>query len=105
MDLNRRVSLAGMLALAASPALAKASKLRLRRMLSHTSGLGNYAQVNPVQFLQASRTDRSTKELVKAMAEASPALAYEPGTDWRYSNTAFVLLGVVVETVASQSYG
>ena len=86
------------------PEFPNASKLRLRRMLSHTSGLGNYTQVSPVQFLQASRTDRSTKQLVQAMAEASPALAYEPGTDWRYSNTAFVLLGVVIETVASQSY-
>jgi CubicO group peptidase (beta-lactamase class C family) len=87
------------------PEFPNASKLRLRRMLSHTSGLGNYTQVNPVQFLQASRTDRSTKQLVQAMADASPTLAYDPGTDWRYSNTAYVLLGVVVETVASQSYG
>jgi D-alanyl-D-alanine carboxypeptidase len=86
------------------PEFPNASKLRLRRMLSHTSGLGNYTQVPPAQFIQAARTDRSTKQLVQAMAEASPTLAYEPGTDWRYSNTAYVLLGVVVETVASQSY-
>lgn len=86
------------------PEFPNASKLRIRRMLSHTSGLGNYTQVNPVQFLQASRTDRSTQQLVQAMADASPTLAYDPGTDWRYSNTAYVLLGIVVETVASQSY-
>ncbi len=86
------------------PDFPNASKLRLRRMLSHTSGLGNYTQVNPLQFLQMTRTDRSAAELVKAMAEASPTLAYEPGTDWRYSNTAFVLLGAVIEAVTSQSY-
>jgi D-alanyl-D-alanine carboxypeptidase len=86
------------------PDFPNASKLRIRRMLSHTSGLGNYTQVNPLQFLQMTRTDRSAKDLVKAMAEASPTLAYEPGTDWRYSNTAYVLLGAVIEAVASQSY-
>lgn len=87
------------------PEFPNASKLRLRRMLSHTSGLGNYTQIPPLQFLQMTRTDRSAKELVKAMADASPTLAYEPGTDWRYSNTAFVLLGAVIEVVAGQSYG
>ncbi|HLZ75850.1 serine hydrolase domain-containing protein [Phenylobacterium sp.] len=86
------------------PDFPNASKLRIRRMLSHTSGLGNYTQINPLQFLQMTRTDRSASELVKAMAEASPTLAYEPGTDWRYSNTAFVLLGAVIEAVSSQSY-
>jgi CubicO group peptidase (beta-lactamase class C family) len=86
------------------PDFPNASKLRLRRMLSHTSGLGNYTQINPLQFLQMTRTDRSASELVKAMAEASPTLAYEPGTDWRYSNTAFVLLGAVIEAVTSQGY-
>jgi D-alanyl-D-alanine carboxypeptidase len=86
------------------PDFPNAHRLTLRRMLSHTSGLGNYTQINPAVFLQASRADRNTHELVQAMAEASPKLAYEPGADWRYSNTAFVLLGVVIETVAVQSY-
>jgi D-alanyl-D-alanine carboxypeptidase len=86
------------------PDFPNAKQLGLRRMLSHTSGLGNYTEAPIGQFLQASRTDRSTAELVKAMADASPKLVYEPGTAWRYSNTAFVLLGVVIETVSGKSY-
>jgi D-alanyl-D-alanine carboxypeptidase len=86
------------------PDFPNAQRLSLRRMLSHTSGLGNYTEVPFNQFMQAARTDRTTTELVKAMADASPKLVYEPGTAWRYSNTAFVLLGVVIETVAAKGY-
>jgi len=86
------------------PDFPNAQRLSLRRMLSHTSGLGNYTAVNPKQFLQASRTDRDTAELVAAMKPTSETLAYEPGTDWRYSNTAYVLLGVVIEKVTGLSY-
>ena len=38
------------------------------------------------------------------MADASPKLVYEPGTAWRYSNTAYVLLGVIVERLTGKSY-
>ncbi|MBS0361993.1 MAG: beta-lactamase family protein [Proteobacteria bacterium] len=86
------------------PDFPNAQRLGLRRMLSHTSGLGNYTAVNPKQFLQASRTDRDARELVEAMKPTSETLAYEPGTDWRYSNTAYVLLGVVIEKVTGMPY-
>ena len=86
------------------PDFPNAERLGLRRMLSHTSGLGNYTAIAPKQFLQDSRTDRDTAQLVEAMKPSSQKLAYEPGTDWRYSNTAYVLLGVVIEKVTGLSY-
>ncbi|HEY3949334.1 serine hydrolase domain-containing protein [Phenylobacterium sp.] len=86
------------------PDFPNAQRLGLRRMLSHTSGLGNYTAVRPDLFLQASRTDRDTAQLVEAMKPTSEKLAYEPGTDWRYSNTAYVLLGVVIEKVTGMAY-
>ena len=86
------------------PDFPNAQRLSLRRMLSHTSGLGNYTAINPRRFLQDSRTDRDTAQLVEAMKPTSQALAYEPGTDWRYSNTAYVLLGVIIEKVTGLSY-
>ena len=86
------------------PDFPNAEKLVLRRMLSHTSGLGNYTQINQLQFLQDSRTDRNTAQLIEAMKPTSQKLAYEPGTAWRYSNTAYVLLGVIIERLENQSY-
>lgn len=86
------------------PDFPNAQRLSLRRMLSHTSGLGNYTQINPLEFLQLSRTDRNTTQLIEAMKPTSQKLAYEPGTAWRYSNTAYVLLGVILERLENQSY-
>lgn len=86
------------------PDFPNAGRLELRRMLSHTSGLGNYTAIDPKQFLQDSRIDRDTAQLVDAMKPTSEKLAYEPGTDWRYSNTGYVLLGVVIEKVTGLSY-
>jgi D-alanyl-D-alanine carboxypeptidase len=86
------------------PDFPNAERLVLRRMLSHTSGLGNYTQINPLAFLQDSRTDRNMAQLIEAMKPTSQKLAYEPGTAWRYSNTAYVLLGVIIERLENQSY-
>lgn len=86
------------------PDFPNADRLVLRRMLSHTSGLGNYTQINPLEFLQLARTDRNTTQLIEAMKPTSQKLAYEPGTAWRYSNTAYVLLGVLLEKLENQSY-
>lgn len=86
------------------PDFPNARRLSLRRMLSHTSGLGDYTQVARKPFLQAARLDRDTAELVEAMKPTSQTLAYEPGTEWRYSNTGYVLLGAVIEKAAGQPY-
>ena len=84
------------------PDFPNAQRLSVRRMLSHTSGLGNYTN-NP-NFLQMSRVDRSDAGLMQAMVDASPKLAFEPGTDWQYSNTAYVLLGLLVQKAAGKPY-
>jgi D-alanyl-D-alanine carboxypeptidase len=84
------------------PEFPNAEKLSIRRMLSHTSGLGNYTN-NP-KFLQMSRTDRNTAELLQVMVDASAKLVFEPGTQWQYSNTAFVLLGIVIEKASGKPY-
>lgn len=87
------------------PDFPRAADLTLERMLNHTSGLGNYTDTaTPDEFIQAGRVDRSTAALVEAM-RASPNLqAFEPGTDWAYSNTAYVLLGAVIEAATGQPY-
>jgi CubicO group peptidase (beta-lactamase class C family) len=62
--------------------------------------------VNPQDFLRDMRIDYSSAELLKAMIEhTSPAFVFEPGTDWAYSNTAYVLLGLVIEKITGESCG
>lgn len=88
------------------PLFPRAADVTLRQMLTHTSGLGNYTEMaSPEAFMQAARTDYDNAALLAAMAATKPLFKSEPGTAWAYSNTAYVLLGLVVEIAAQQPYG
>ncbi len=87
------------------PDFPNADRLTLRRMLSHTAGLGNYTATTPPELVwQESRTDRSSAEMLDLMRASSTKLVFEPGTNYRYSNNGFVLLGLVIEKVADRTY-
>jgi CubicO group peptidase (beta-lactamase class C family) len=45
-----------------------------------------------------------TPEAIIAVAKKYP-LSFEPGTDFEYSNTGFVMLGKILENVTGMSYG
>jgi D-alanyl-D-alanine carboxypeptidase len=79
--------------------LSNGSEITIRDLLDHTSGLFNY--VDDPDFKRALIADPtrswSPRELV-AFANAHAPL-FPPGTDWSYSNTNYVVLGLVVEAV------
>ncbi len=88
------------------PLFPRAGDITLRQMLTHTSGLGNYTETQPpAAFFRQARTDYNDAELLAAMANTSPLFKSEPGTAWAYSNTAYVLLGMVVQVASGQPYG
>jgi CubicO group peptidase (beta-lactamase class C family) len=88
------------------PDFPHASEVTLRQMLTHTSGLGNFTNTHPPEkIMQMSRLDYDQKALLAAMAATDPLFVAPPGTAWSYSNTAYVLLGIVVEKVSGQSWG
>ncbi|MFL5385398.1 MAG: serine hydrolase [Longimicrobiaceae bacterium] len=80
------------------PTAAAAQKIRIEHLLTHTSGLGSY--FNPRFF----RERPTTVAAMMDVARADTALAFEPGTRQRYSNTAFLVLGAVIEKVTGQDY-
>ena len=88
------------------PLFPRAHDITLRQMLTHTSGLGNYTETQPpTAFFRQARTDYGDAELLAAMANTSPLFKSEPGMAWAYSNTAYVLLGMVVQVVSGEAYG
>ncbi|GGT01903.1 serine hydrolase domain-containing protein [Streptomyces chromofuscus] len=72
-------------------------RITVRQLLNHTSGLDDYA--NHLTSMQ--RTYRP-HELV-AMADERERL-FVPGARWEYSNTNYVLLGMIVEAVSGRSF-
>ena len=76
------------------------SKIQIHHLLSHTSGLGSYFNQTFVKGSRAQWRDvKDFKPLVKG-----EKLAFEPGKRFRYSNTGMLLLGVVIESAAGESY-
>ena len=72
--------------------------ITVRNLLSHTSGIKNYT-TKGMDY----RKDYTEDDLVK-MAESAP-LDFAPGTDWSYSNTGYVLLGILIHKVSGEFYG
>jgi D-alanyl-D-alanine carboxypeptidase len=73
----------------------------LRHLLGHTSGIVSY---NYVGSFDESRP-WTPEELVQWAYDNEPNLRFTPGSKWEYSNTNFVLLGMVIEVATGQSYG
>ncbi len=81
-------------------------RITVRNVLQHTSGLYNYTSalpLNPDGFVSIRYRTWAPAELV-ALATARP-LEFEPGTGWRYSNTNYVVAGMLVEKVTGRPYG
>jgi CubicO group peptidase (beta-lactamase class C family) len=78
------------------PGLNGGDKIKVRDLLGHTSGLADYTQgMDPMVAL-----DRAA--IIERIA-SRPAM-FEPGTRRRYSNTNYLLLGLIVEDVTGQPY-
>lgn len=72
----------------------------LRHLLGNASGIASY---NYVGSFDPSRA-WTPGELVQWAFDNEPSLRFVPGTQWEYSNTNFVLLGMVIEKATGQSY-
>ena len=72
--------------------------IRIFNLLNHTSGLPDHYDVWGENVKSLSNDD------VLKFAENIDSLLFEPGTDYAYSNTAYVLLAKIIEKVSGMSY-
>ncbi|MEO6327070.1 MAG: serine hydrolase [Thermoanaerobaculia bacterium] len=77
------------------------SRVTLRHLLTHTSGIKSFTSVP--KFQKEVEKDYTPRELV-ALVEGTP-LEFLPGERWSYSNTGYALLGMVLEQVSGKPYG
>jgi D-alanyl-D-alanine carboxypeptidase len=78
-------------------------KITLRMLLQHTSGLYNYTDDARLQesFLQEPTTKYSPEDLVAGAMKHPPL--FEPGSRWSYSNTNYLLVGMILQRTTGQS--
>ncbi len=82
------------------PELTRAHDITLRELLSHTSGYEDYAPQDYTipAWMQPTDPTRLVREW------AGKPLDFEPGTEWQYSNTNFVLAALVVQKASGMPY-
>lgn len=93
-----RLSLSDPLAKFFDEAPAAWRDITVRHLLTHTSGIPDY---NDGQLDY--RKDHSEDELVAFAMTLT--LDFQPGVEWKYSNTGYILLGALVRKVSGSFYG
>ena len=78
-------------------------EITVRELLNHTSGLYDYTDDSAYTRARIARPGRvwQPRQLVTIAVRHKPL--FRPGSDWAYSNTNYVLLGLVAEAVTSRS--
>ncbi|WP_249998056.1 serine hydrolase domain-containing protein [Actinoplanes sp. M2I2] len=82
-------------------------RITVRQLLQHTSGLFNYtndlAALGSAESYQAHRFDHyEPADLVAIAMKHEPGFA--PGARWEYSNTNYILAGMIIERVTGHSW-
>ena len=80
----------------------RGGEITIRHLLGHRSGLANITEY-PGWLKEAERSP-STSPINSLRFAASKPLAFEPGSQERYSNTNYIALGLVIEKVTGRSY-
>ncbi|MGW7405735.1 serine hydrolase domain-containing protein [Streptomyces sp. NPDC054833] len=86
------------------------SRITIRQLLNHTSGIYNYTADEDFGrtyflaegFLRHRYDTLTPAQLVAVAMKHKPDFA--PGTSWNYSNTNYILAGMVIKSVTGHSY-
>ncbi|MGI9270767.1 MAG: serine hydrolase domain-containing protein [Woeseiaceae bacterium] len=78
------------------------SQITLKQLLNHTDGLSNYTN-NPEFWLPYDDgVPMSTQEFVQTYC--SSELQFAPGSEYRYGNAGYTILGAIIEELSGKSF-
>jgi D-alanyl-D-alanine carboxypeptidase len=80
------------------PGLTRADEVTVRQLLSHTSGYQDYWPQDYVMPMMLRPVD--ARKILDTWARKP--LDFDPGTKWQYSNTNYVIAGLIVEKVSGE---
>jgi D-alanyl-D-alanine carboxypeptidase len=75
------------------------ASIPVSQLLSHSSGIPDH-----YGFTDTTRVKHATDKDVLAALQKADSLYFTPGTHYRYSNTAYCLLGLLIEKCSDMSY-
>lgn len=75
-------------------------RITVEHLLTHTSGIVSYT--GKPGYMGGMAKDMSVAAMIDSFK--NDPLEFEPGTDYRYNNSGYFLLGAIVEKVSGQSY-
>jgi CubicO group peptidase (beta-lactamase class C family) len=83
--------------------------ITIRNLLNHTSGLPDYESLMEARARTTSlpwtEEDQIVDEDVLGLLEQTKVGLFPPGTKWAYSNSGYVVLGLVVAKVSGKRFG
>jgi CubicO group peptidase (beta-lactamase class C family) len=82
------------------PGLTRGDEVTIRQILSHTSGYEDYWAEDYV--MTSMRRPTTAQQILDTWAKKP--LDFDPGTQWQYSNTNFVIAGCILEKVSGEPY-
>ncbi len=75
-------------------------RITVEHLLTHTSGIRSYTSMPAFGALR--RSDLSLDSLLSVFR--NEPMDFAPGADWRYNNSAYVMLGALVERASGMRY-
>ena len=74
--------------------------ITIHHLLNHTSGIKSYTSIP--SFFDNARTDMTPKELIDTFKDEP--IDFAPGEKYEYNNSAYIILGYIIEEVTGETY-
>jgi CubicO group peptidase (beta-lactamase class C family) len=81
--------------------------ITVRNLLNHTSGLPDYEDILAAQYpnMPDDQIPQIHDAAVLKLLEQQKTAKFPAGSKWEYSNSGYVVLGLIVEKVSGESFG
>ncbi len=79
----------------------RGNKITIEHLLTHTSGIKNYTSSKEWNA-EMSKKDYTTQEMIEFIK--NPPTDFAPGEKYKYNNSAYFILGYIIETVSGKTY-
>lgn len=83
------------------PDFPRGEEVTIHHLLTHTSGIRSYT--DKPDFLETVQLETSAEGLINSFKDDK--YDFDPGTKWQYNNSAYFLLGHLIEKISGKTYG